>query len=757
MAALVLSSALIPLGSGLAREKWPQPTEDDRQQTKAFKQHEQEVLKRIAPELQEWAKKGKPYIPSAAKPDDLPQAKVPAFPGAEGGGQFSFGGRGGKIYVVTNLADSGPGTLREACEAAGPRIVVFNVSGIIHLKMPIFIEAPYLTIAGQTAPGDGVCVAGESTLVDTHDVVIRHLRFRRGNPNVSDRDDALGGNPIGNIVVDHCSASWGGDENLSMYRHMYDPGNGKPELKLPTLNITIQWCISSEALDPYNHAFGGTWGGLNSTFHHNLFACNTGRNPSIGMYGDFTFVNNVLFNWRHRTVDGGDQNSRYNIINNYLKPGPVTPKDDPVAHRLLKPESRRTKPPVDDFGRAYVAGNIVEGNARVTTNNWDGGVQVEPIGDPAKVLAGIRVMEPFPHAPLKIQSAEDACQSVLADVGATLPRRDQVDARIISEVRTGKVTYEEGKGIITDISQVGGYPEYKGQPVTDVGVDGIPLWWKKKYGLDPKDPSLASKDLQDDGYTVIDKYLDGLDPTRKVDWTDPKSNVNTLTADKFRPDKGSLLAADSGPKDDITSAAKKLAESANYSWKTTVVVPEGARFRPGPLEGKTEKDGFTHVKMGFGDNTTEFVLKGDKAAVTSPDGGWQSIAELESDDQGPRRFLAGMVRNFKVPAVQAADLVSSVKGLKQDGDAYADDLTEDGAKALLTFRPRGGGNPPITNALGSVKFWLKDGALTKYEFKVKGTVNFNGNNRDVDRDTTVEIKDVGATKLDVPDQAKKVL
>src|SRR5439155_15811842 len=138
------------------------------------------------------------------------------------------------------------------------------------------IRAPYITIAGQTAPGDGVCVAGASTWINTHDAVIRYMRFRRGVNSVYERDDALGGNPIGNVIVDHCSCSWGLDENVSMYRHMYQPPEGK-ELKLPTYNITIQWTISSEALNPTNHAFGGTWGGTNDVMHHNLFACNTGR------------------------------------------------------------------------------------------------------------------------------------------------------------------------------------------------------------------------------------------------------------------------------------------------------------------------------------------------------------------------------------------------------------------------------------------------------------------------------------------------
>src|SRR5689334_18438930 len=147
------------------------------------------------------ARKGKPYIPWATRPTDLPQADIPAFPGAEGGGKYSFGGRGGKVYVVTNLNDDGPGSFRWACEQGGARIVVFNVAGIIHLKTPVIVRAPYISIEGQTAPGDGICIAGESTWINTHDVVVRYLRFRRGETWVGRRDDALGGNPIGNIMI----------------------------------------------------------------------------------------------------------------------------------------------------------------------------------------------------------------------------------------------------------------------------------------------------------------------------------------------------------------------------------------------------------------------------------------------------------------------------------------------------------------------------------------------------------------------------
>ena len=165
---------------------------------------------------------GRIYRPWASKPEDLLKNDIPAFPGAEGGGAQTAGGRGGKVIVVTSLADRGPGTFREACETGGARIVVFNVAGIIRLESPVSIRAPYITIAGQTAPGDGVCITGESFHIDTHDVIIRHMRFRRGAMDVAFRDDAVGGQAVGNIMIDHVSASWGLDENMSIYRHVWN-------------------------------------------------------------------------------------------------------------------------------------------------------------------------------------------------------------------------------------------------------------------------------------------------------------------------------------------------------------------------------------------------------------------------------------------------------------------------------------------------------------------------------------------------------
>lgn len=503
------------------------------------------------PVILEEAAKGRFYKPWASKPDDLLKVDIPAFPGAEGGGAYTPGGRGGKVIVVTSLADEGPGTFREACETGGARIIVFNVSGVIRLSNPIHLRAPYVTIAGQTAPGDGVCLTGASFLIDTHDVVIRHMRFRRGAQDVAFRDDAIGGNPVGNIMIDHCSASWGLDENMSIYRHVYNRDETGHGLKLPTVNITIQNSVFSEAMDTYNHAFGGTIGGHNCMFARNLFASNISRNCSVGMNEGFNFVNNVTFNWWNRSVDGGDNTSLFNIINNYFKPGPITPLDKPISYRILKPESGRDKSKALSFGKAYVNGNIVYGNKKVTKDNWNGGVQLADDVKEEEFLNKIRVNEPFPMPHVTIMPAQKAYNFVMENVGANFPKRDAVDARIVKSVQTGKAIYVENapefvspyikrrlpadsykQGIITDIRQVGGLPEYKGTPVKDSDNDGMPDAWEIKNGLNPHDPSDATLDCNGDGYTNIEKYINGIDTKKKVDWKDVKNNHDTLAGRK---------------------------------------------------------------------------------------------------------------------------------------------------------------------------------------------------------------------------------
>ena len=478
---------------------------------------------------------------AASQPSGLPQAIIPAFPGAQGAGAFTPGGRGGKVYVITTLEDYDPntqapipGSFRAAAEANEPRIIVFGVGGLITLKAQVNIDSPYVTIAGQSAPGDGICIRGETVAINTHDVVIRYMRFRRGA--VDRRDDALGGHPVGNIIVDHCSTSWGLDETLSIYRHVYHPPDGGKAQKLPTVNVTIQWTIISEGLNPFHHAFGATWGGKNTSFHHNLFACNTGRNPSIGMTFDFNFVDNVVFNWQHRTGDGGDEGSLGNFINNYYKPGPAVHTGS-VQYRIVRPDGKKyphgtTLPSAGMFGQWYVAGNVVEGNEKVTADNWAGGVQFGGGGhtpeELQEIIKAARVDSPLPMMPLTIQPAKEAYELVLAGAGATRPVRDAVDTRIVEEVRTGKVTFQDG--IIIDPQQVGGWPEYKSAPAPkDSDGDGIPDDWEIAHGLNPHDANDASAPSRcGDGYTNIEEYLNGTNPDVFVDYKDPNNNVNTL-------------------------------------------------------------------------------------------------------------------------------------------------------------------------------------------------------------------------------------
>lgn len=540
-AGILLSGLLLQLNVHAQYPVIPPAMEDSaNKEMKRFQDSSDMAWKKALPIIEADEKKGKPFILWAGKSTDLPQATIPAFPGAEGGGAFTTGGRGGKVFVVKSLDDRGPGTLREACEQGGARIIVFNVAGIIKLKCPINIRAPYITIEGQTAPGNGVCIAGESVLIDTHDVIIRFMRFRRGSTEVTRRDDGLGGNPVGNIILDHVSGSWGLDENMSIYRHVYDRKDGKGE-KLPTVNITIQNCIFSEGLDTYNHAFGSTIGGRNSTFMRNLWANNIARNPSVGMDGDFGFANNVIFNWWNRSADGGDDKSFFNFINNYYKPGPITPKDKPISYRILKPESGRAHKDSLVFGKAYVNGNIVEGNETVTKDNWAGGVQIQDLPDAGKYTAAIKVDQPFPMAPISMMTAKESYTYVLDNAGAILPARDDVDKRIVEDVRTGKITYDKNAvpytakfvkrrlpadsykdGIISDISQVGGYPEYKGTPYKDSDNDGMPDDYEMKNKLNPKDAGDAVK-ITKSGYSNIEVYLNSVVNIKNVK---PAAQVN---------------------------------------------------------------------------------------------------------------------------------------------------------------------------------------------------------------------------------------
>jgi len=441
-------------------------------------------------------------IPLAA----MAEAEIPAFPGAEGFGAYTPGGRGGTVYEVTNLNDSGPGSLREAVKAKGPRIIVFRVSGNIELESKIAIREPYITIAGQTAPGGGICLKNYHLSISTDNIVIRYLRFRPGDLTGNDLD-AISGRGCENIIIDHCSASWSIDECVSLYRNK---------------NVTVQWCLISESLYQSNHqkgrhGYGGIWGGTDASLHHNLFAHHSSRNPRFASDDkNIDYRNNVIYNWGFNSAYGGER-ATVNMIANYYKFGPAT--KDKVKNRIVGISENES--------RWYITDNYVLGYPAITADNWNGGVH----GEASKEI--IRAKAPFPAAPVRTQTAEEAYELVLADVGANLPQRDSLDKRIIQEVSTGTATYGgawgAGKGIIDSQANVGGWPRLDSTtPPDDTDHDGMPDEWESKHGLNPGDPADGSMDNDKDGYTNIEEYINNTDPNQFIDYKKPENNLSSL-------------------------------------------------------------------------------------------------------------------------------------------------------------------------------------------------------------------------------------
>lgn len=411
-----------------------------------------------------------------------------AFPEAEGFGKFTTGGRGGKVYIVSNLNDDGPGSLRDAIKKKEPRIIVFAVSGTIALESALNINAGDVTIAGQTAPGDGICLRNYPVKVNADNVIIRYMRFRLGDEKAQ-QDDAISGTRKSNIIIDHCSMSWATDECASFYANT---------------NFTMQWCIISESLnhsvhEKGDHGYGGIWGGKGATFHHNLIASHNSRMPRFS--GSSTtpnttdelvdFRNNVIYNWMSNNTYGGEK-GRYNMIGNYYKPGPSTKSKKPW---IVNPSS-----PVGSF---YITDNTLYGFESVTKNNRTGVKADHP--------DSVFVAKVFQVESINTQKAEDAYESVLKNAGASY-KRDAIDNRIVEEVKTGNS--KKGKsqnGIIDSQADVGGWPELKSTPPpADADQDGMPDEWERSNKLNPNDAADASSNTLSKAYTNIEVYINSL-------------------------------------------------------------------------------------------------------------------------------------------------------------------------------------------------------------------------------------------------------
>ncbi len=407
-------------------------------------------------------------------------ADPPAFPGAGGFGARTPGGRGGKVLIVSNLNDGGPGSLRAACEAKGPRTVVFRVAGIITLKSPIHVTGPYLTLAGQSAPGDGICLRGSEFAVRTHDVVLRFLRVRPGDI-AGGEVDAIGiGGDSRNIMVDHCSASWSIDEALS------------PSGALA--NVTVQWCLIAEGLNHSIHQKGPHgYGSLarasgGVSFHHNLWAHNDARNPRLGdNYGrppfpTFDFRNNVVYDYGDMCSGMTGDRLDANYVANYIRPGPSSNRKRGIIVLTDKADAA-----------FYLKDNLVEGGLRLIDRPEIKGRKVVTLVD-----------HPFDVPALPASTAEAAYAAVLQNAGAIRPVRDAVDARIIREVR------QRTGHIIDSQWEVGGWPEYRmARPPVDTDRDGLPDAWEGTHHLDPRNPADAIA-VTSDGYTHLEHYLNQL-------------------------------------------------------------------------------------------------------------------------------------------------------------------------------------------------------------------------------------------------------
>lgn len=412
-----------------------------------------------------------------------------AFPGAEGAGKYTVGGRGGEVYVVTNLLDEGEGSLRKGIQKHGARTIVFAVSGTILLNRPMDINNDSITIAGQTAPGDGICLQGYGLNIKADEVIVRYLRIRPGDIFEVEQDAV---STIGqkNVIIDHCSMSWGNDEVLSAYN---------------IENLTVQWCLISESLNESHHhkgehGYGGIWGGNKATFHHNLLAHHTSRNPRFqggrslkdGQQELVEMVNNVIYNYAEKAAYAGEA-GQYNMIANYFKPGPATSKDE----RKLFVE------PYAPLGQFYVEGNMVVGAPEVSENNTLG------INTKRGALEEMVATEPFTVSDYKVRDAETAYEEVLSGVGASR-KRDVVDQRVIAEVREGSATYGRN-GILDSQEQVGGWPELlSAEAPLDSDKDGMPDTWELAKDLDLNDSNDANAYDLSKTYTNLEVYLNGL-------------------------------------------------------------------------------------------------------------------------------------------------------------------------------------------------------------------------------------------------------
>ena len=583
----------------------------------------------------------------------MAQEKTPAFPGAEGFGRYVTGGRGGKVYHVTNLNDSGSGSLRWALDQSGTKTIVFDVSGTIHLKSTLNINKANVTIAGQTAPGDGICVADYPVQLRANNIIVRYMRFRLGNNNVkvngADGWDGFGGFDQQDIIIDHCSVSWSIDECLSIY------GNK---------NTTVQWCLVSQSLQDAGHSkgshgYGGNWGGSGASFHHNLMAHHESRVPRLGpryttqLDERMDMRNNVFYNYCGNGCYGGEA-MNVNIVNNYYKPGPGTAQISTTKQKRIAAVGIRTNeyitsysdyaPTLHIWGKYFVDGNVNSKYSDVTRDNWTWGMYNQISADSndglynQDVKDSIRLSAPIDYILTTTHTAEDAYEKVLSWAGASL-HRDTHDEFIINDTRNGLATYTGAgnhKGIIDSQNDNkpadadenwSAWPTLNSLPAAaDSDGDGMPDEWESSHGLNPNDANDGTL-RDDDGYTNLENYLNSLvayittaqyeggvqsgsieevgstSETQVFELSPNTSNGDWTFSNGFSITVGNGYAEGSG----CGMRGIKYSRNANYK----INIPEGLVVSSVDVVGYSNSDTGTAYIQQIGDNTfasTEYVL-----------------------------------------------------------------------------------------------------------------------------------------------------
>lgn len=589
---------------------------------------------------------------------DESKEKTPAFPGAEGYGRYVTGGRGGTVYHVTNLNDSGEGSFRWACEKSGTRTIVFDVCGTIHLQSQLKLRNGNVTIAGQTAPGDGICVADWDFIIAAPNVIIRYMRFRPSDTSGGE-PDGLGGTDGKNIIIDHCSVSWSVDECLSVY------GNE---------HMTVQWCIISQSLRNSTHVktahgYGGNWGGKGATYHHNLLAHHDSRTPRFGnrptyVQQDTTdFRNNVIYNWSGNGCYGGE-GMKVNMVNNYYKPGPATDgratgSHQPLAYRIcgLGVSTNSSDGSYLIWGKYFVDGNDNPDHPKLIQQNWDMGIypqiSTSNPGYTAITKDTMRLHTPLPFTYVTTHTAVQAYEKVLAYAGCC-KSRDWVDQLIVDDTRQRKASFTgngsgNGPGIIDtpyDLKPEGAddswtpWPELKmTRSYVDLDGDGMDDNWEDMNGLDCDDPTDGNL-INTEGYTMLEVYMNSLvanitndqneggTPEGFIEYTDPYDGAIVIPMTNINLGAGEITMTDDGKIRATIKDGKADSFSNNDHLTFSLYNKEEGKYAISFHAATTRNDFKLLFKLT--DETTGKVEANQTIAISNT-GDWQKYKEYSFD------------------------------------------------------------------------------------------------------------------------------